>query len=601
MTGKVSRIGWAFDPLPVSGARRGGDPAEHVFRHELDTFVREVVQNANDQRVSEPRVDFTFSSLEGQPLKEFMEALRFDALRPHLLAAPRVRAHVEQLEKLKNLLVLRVADRNTVGLTGGEDDERSHFRALCKDVLVSHKNVESAGGSYGLGKSVLWAFSGLSTVAFNSVPQNSVHSPPRFIARTELPSHRVGDAEFAGPGWMGQLVTRGDRGERAESLWKLTANMVGRDLLIAREQLDTGTSILIVGFREPAADEPSTVAQLEPRMRAACQRWFWPAMNMEKRRLHLSVGDQSVEPSGPFVDAWRARNSHRIELDEPGDVLVRNLPLEIPAARDGSAALNAEVKLIVRLANEAETADVGSVACFRGAGMVVRYFDCRSIAAVGRPFHAVLAAGEGRQPEAPTLADKAVERFLRLAEPPGHDEWGATDAVKEAYQRGYKKAIDQLFDKVKATLRELLAPRSSSGARAPDRLLKRFPFGARGRPGGAPTSFHFSQLDGHRDGDRWVFEGAVSPSAPGGRWSVSVSMFALGDGNSRLDDVAAEGVEFLDGETRASVRVHDGRIVIDVPRGTESVRFRGRSVRLLTEQAMTALDVEITGTREALS
>ena len=52
------------------------------------------------------------------------------------------------------------------------DSGESHFRALCKDVLFSHKRSESAGGSYGLGKSVLWTFSGLTTVIFNSVPKD---------------------------------------------------------------------------------------------------------------------------------------------------------------------------------------------------------------------------------------------------------------------------------------------------------------------------------------------------------------------------------------------------------------------------------------------
>lgn len=42
-------VGWLFDGLPPSGARRGGDPSEYVFRHDIESFVREVVQNANDQ------------------------------------------------------------------------------------------------------------------------------------------------------------------------------------------------------------------------------------------------------------------------------------------------------------------------------------------------------------------------------------------------------------------------------------------------------------------------------------------------------------------------------------------------------------------------
>ena len=40
----IAKVRWVFDPLPASGARRGGDPSEHAFRHDLETFVREVEQ-----------------------------------------------------------------------------------------------------------------------------------------------------------------------------------------------------------------------------------------------------------------------------------------------------------------------------------------------------------------------------------------------------------------------------------------------------------------------------------------------------------------------------------------------------------------------------
>lgn len=600
--------GWEFDALPASGARRGGDPAEHVFKHDLDTFVREVVQNANDQRVSEPRIDFSFREYEGEPLRSFLESLHWRELEPHLRAAAgtpgarRIEATLREAET--RLLALRIVDRGTVGLTGDEDGAGSHFRALCKDTLVSHKSVSSAGGSFGLGKSVLWAFSGLSTVAFNSVPSGlpAGKKPPRFIARVELPSHRVGDQEFSGSGWLGNRATREGR-TRAESIWGLTANSVARDLDLARDHLEPGTSILIVGFREPAEDVSPTSDQLAPRVASAATRWFWPAMSFEGRRLHVTLAGRDLDPAStdvaPFVAAWTNRRTLRTTLDEPGDVVAREIPLEVPPGRDGTPAVKGELRLIVRLApDDAHDPLLGHVACFRGAGMVVKYLDRRALAQAGRPFHAVLAGGEARQPEAPTQVDRAVERFLRLAEPPGHDHWESTNALKETYQRGYAKALDQLTERVNAALRDLLVSKPELGTRAPDRLLKRFPFGARGRPGSAPSSFHFSRLTGERHGAMWRFAGTVRPAESGGRWVVRIGLRALGDGGARLDPLPIAHTT-LDAPRRVTAAIREGAVEIDVPRGIEEVSFVGESAEVPPSMDGAAMDLEVTGAREA--
>src|SRR5690606_5645898 len=158
---------------------------------------------------------------------------------------------------------------------------------------------------------------------------------------------------------------------------------------------------------------------------------------------------------------------------------------EIPAQRANvfespRPATKGTVRLIVRLAHPQEDGQhLNHVAMFRGAGMVVKYLD-RSRFALGRPYHAVLACGLGREPDAPTDEDSAIEAFLRAAEPPGHDEWISTPALKEGWHQGYAKALTQLDNRINETLRELLAPALEHGSAGPDLLRKRFPFGAKG-------------------------------------------------------------------------------------------------------------------------
>jgi hypothetical protein len=605
-----ARPTWVFDPLPASGARRGGDPSEHVFKHDLDTFVREVVQNANDQRVAAPSVDFTLAELSGEGRKSFLDALDYKALEEHLISRPatrdgrRIAARAGQVRQGKTLRVLRVEDRGTVGLTGEEDSGESHFRALCKDVLYTHKRSEGAGGSYGLGKSVLWTFSGLNTVIFNSVPKDVSKGtkPPRLIGRAELPSHSVGRDWFSGPGWFG-VPTRIGSSLRAESVWSLNAGQCARELGIDRKKLDTGTSILILDFREPASEGEATLQELDQQIRNAAARWFWPAMTFEGRALAVSTQEGTpVNPTdhadiAPFVHCYRARRSTRTSLDEPGDVVCRDLDLELPAQRDGARAHGAKVRLIVRLAEEKASGPlVSHVALFRGAGMVVKYWDRSALSAQGSPFHAVLACGEARDPESVTDADRLVEAFLRDAEPPGHDEWESTPGLKDAWERGYAKALQQLTDRVTQALRDLLNPAVTYGTRGPELLQKRFPFGPKGTPGSAPSAFHFSDLRAQLSGDTWQFTGELSPTKGKGRWEALIRLRELGEDGSAVRDIPIARLATTG--TEAQVTVGEGQAHVSVSGGTDVLGFSGESEALLEPpEEMGLLSLEVTGSR----
>ncbi|RMH40925.1 MAG: hypothetical protein D6689_12355 [Deltaproteobacteria bacterium] len=591
---------WVFDALPPSLARRGGEPASHAFRQDIATFVREVLQNANDQAIEFPEVHFRFVELAGGDLADFRDAVRWPELERHLRAAARTRggraiaAALDDIRRRGRLRLLCVEDRNTVGLTGDELHGDSHFRALCKDTLYSHKRSDGAGGSYGLGKSVLWAFSGLSTVLFNS--NLSEHAPgqrsPRLIGRAELPSHEVQEGTrrwYSGPGWFGRPVAAAE-GMRAESVWGQPAGRLAERLHLARGD-HTGTSLLILGFRDPTSDDEPDIETLAARIRDATVREFWPALTMPGRPLVVWVvtpaggrliSARDLAPVEPFVDCYRGRHSDRDAVDEPGDVAVRDIPIDVPARRDGARAVRGHVRLCVRLAREDREgrADplLGHVAWFRGPGMVVRYWDRRSLALGARPYHAVLACGEAREPEEPTDADRAVERFLRAAEPPGHDDWTTTAALKAEYKRGYAKALAAMKAQVSAALRELVVPRPRQGTTGPDRLRRRFPIGRAGGAGGGASAFRFSGLSARFEGGRWRFAGAVAPAQPMQRWECSIRLFERGEDGSAAMDVPIERIDDCAGAT--SVDIHAGVARVVAADGAREVAFSGRSATL---------------------
>src|SRR2546428_2283375 len=90
-----SRVGWKFAESDPTAPRFGGDPAEFALRPNLDTFVREVLQNSNDQQLEEStpvEVRFKIDPVSGATLKKFFETFRWSELRGHLKAVPAKRA-----------------------------------------------------------------------------------------------------------------------------------------------------------------------------------------------------------------------------------------------------------------------------------------------------------------------------------------------------------------------------------------------------------------------------------------------------------------------------------------------------------------------------
>ena len=603
-------VHWVFDELPPSGARRGGDPSEHAFKHDVETLVREVVQIANDQALGFPAISFRVRELRGEALSRFYDAIDWYTLSPHLRAAAAARggrplaSYLRTLDTSGRLLLLQIEDRNTVGLTGDESEGDSHFRALCKDTLYSHKQGEGAGGSYGLGKSVLWSFSGLSTVLFNSVlfedPDGCIS--PRLIGRAELPSHKGGRGApgwFTGSGWFGRVGTA-ERGERAESVWGTQAALLAGALHLDRPAR-SGTSILIVGFRDPASDADDGVEPLGQRIKQAATRFFWPAMSMETRRLRVTVahdgGEQVIMPEddeliAPFLECYRRRSEAGDDLSQAGDVALRTIAIDLPDEREGEPGGTAEVDLLVRLCDDHSPHPLaGHVALFRGPGMVVRYWDRSSLALGMRPFHALLVCGHARNPREPGEADRKLERFLRAAEPPGHDDWESTPALKQQYKRGYARALGRLKDQVTEALRALLVARPSIGSRGPDRLQRRFPIGARGGRGGESSAFHFTRLAARFESARWHFAGAIRAEQTGQGWRAELGLCELGEGGEPLDRIAIERLE-LGGEL-ARVQLEGGNARLEVPAELEELSFSGYSVQRPSSDEPSELGLEI--------
>lgn len=381
-------VNWFFFSGGPGAPRYGDDPTKHAVDHDSEAFVREVLQNANDQGLpnDDPvEVTFRFVTLTGNEKEEFLDGLGWDdGLNERMRAVADThngRRYERVVERARDpdteLRLLVVEDRNTTGLTGSWDED-SNYAALVRDELYSSKQDDTAGGSYGLGKSVLWTFSGASTVVFNSHLAHGVRKDdsPRLIARSKFPTHQLPEdnTTYQGAGWLCQTIETDD-GPRPESLWGENASRLAEQLYVERPAV-SGTSAMVVEFQDPTRDERPDVEDLAQEFVDASVKYFWPAIYRGDLEITVETPDEtlmadveSVPAIRPFVEAYDERTTDAQTLVDPGDVAGLDIPVKIPPRADGDETPDGSVRLSARLASPADDDSyLNNVALFRGQG-----------------------------------------------------------------------------------------------------------------------------------------------------------------------------------------------------------------------------------------
>lgn len=607
--------GWGFTTSSPTDARYGDDVAKYAMsdgNQGIKTFVREVLQNSNDAQLDndEPaQVTFRLKTLEGDELEEYLEALDGPTWSDHAKMAASTESgnHIEEamrrIRDEQSLRILTIEDQNTEGLLGAETADESNFTALVRDVLFSSKSGETAGGSYGLGKAVLWLFSGLSMVMFNSTlsrPDPREESP-RLVGRTRLPTHKSedGDTVYQGHGWFGEKPggTDSDEGSgRPESVWGDTADDLAESLHLTRPD-QSGTSIQVVDFRVPTAEERLADDKLAKQITQKAIEWFWPAIFRDNLEVTVETEDETYEATleanqqyEPFSACLEDREQTVEELNEPGDVVESTINIDVPEKTDGTTGTNGDLSLIVRRASSDEPDKQNSVAFVRGAGMVVEYYDRDRIVVGNEDFHAALLGGKARvwgTDSEPTDDDTTVEEFLTAAEPPRHDEWIRTETLANTYSRGFRKAVEGIKSDVTDRLRTLVAPNVDRGTAGPERLGNRFRIGNKSRDGPStresPSSRRVSgetSISFDKQFDHWAFQGEVEPiDGDSEIREVTVSLVRMGEARATNDRLSVETISATTPDVSVSLGdkagAQVGKLIPNNP--TKSVGFEGYS------------------------
>jgi hypothetical protein len=594
---------WIFDPVPPSGKRTGGDPAEYSFRAKIDTLVRDVVQNSLDARIEgqTAQVAFRIIDLDGEYRTAFLAAIDWDGLEDNLAAVPEKRGGLAILRARESLAtsglrLLVIEDRGTRGLEGPEervnDEEPNPYCALVKDDLYSDKDDSSAGGSFGLGKSVLWAFSGLKTVLFSSIPRNPPESKSglRLVGKASLPWHETADdGPCAGSGWFGTPVHPNTDQRRAESVWGRDAERVAAACLCARDEGATGLTEVIVGFAEPG-EEDRDVASLVKDINDAALESFWPAIAEHRLAVEIEALTNDTVTQRLMVDPWttpgylqlsqvlakfrRGELSTRSQL-QPGEECVFWIGLEVPERTLDPLHpdLTSPVALLVRVLADGEDAGaaMNRVARFRGRGMIIRSDQQPHFTLGARTFLAAVLAGEaagsGRE-------FTCAEQFLRAAEPPAHDEWvHDTRQIKQHYKSwGTRTKLAHFDTAIRDAIARLVAKPREPGGSLPKALLRFLRFGG----GGGGGSERFLSVTRQRaevvDG-KWSFGFHCRRIRPGDEpWIVIVKLkYGRDGGGSDL----LKAIGKIVAADATSIEIRNGKAVLEFPPGITAVTVEG--------------------------
>lgn len=455
---------------------------------DLEIFVREVLQNSLDNRdpVQSVRVDFRLKYLTGDRKEQFLHTIRFPEIAGRIKAIREYdkgpSRHVDfqdpaaALDKTYVLKLLYIEDFGTRGLIGPEHSfeiarfPKPHcFIGLCRNVGDSQKAGSTAGGIYGLGKTVLWKHTPWKMVFFHSrmqTPYTFLHSHSerwtRFFGHVRLTGHHMGDVAFTGDGYWG---TR--KGQVTWSLMDEDAERCARDFgMTFREKAEAGTSILIVDFQDPDAEETPTEAETLQRIREAAENYYWPALTEGLLTVRTRV-------DGPGESQWQTREvidipqlapflktyiAARSGMDRAG-IFRQEIPVHIPKGPNaGQEKGKSSVLLATSVVDEIPPGAGryrNRTALIRGSGMVVGYKNFARSTPGGNDFFSIVLGGRSCPEEAVEIETRdRCEQFLAYSEPVTHDDWTLnSENLKKWY--GSKAELRRLLDEIKKAIAEV--------------------------------------------------------------------------------------------------------------------------------------------------
>jgi hypothetical protein len=395
---------------PVQGLN---DAGVENFQGAIDVFLsRECGQNTGDapgDGVQTVRLEFDRITMHAKDIPAFprlSETLKACQKRWH--TKEKEREFFEQAVALAakdDIAVLKISDYGTTGLTGNDTDEQGRWFALVKSQGVSNKD-DTAGGSFGIGKSSPFAASRFRTVFYGTRTESGEEA---LQGVSRLVTHQdAGGRLTQGVGFTGEYDASG--GEDGEPLFR--AIRKGSEIPPAFRRKSAGTDIWVIGYRSG----PEWSADL---IRSILTN-FWPAIF--HGTIQFRVGKQEINKENLADLISRHVGQEDFEAHHFYKAILRQ-PVTRKLKHVGSCTLYLT----------ADAPDLPRRICMvRQTGMRIYDYQPKSCRV---PFSGLFIC-----------ADPEGNKLLRKMEPPKHDEWDP----KRIEGPDGKRAIDE----IKAWIRE---------------------------------------------------------------------------------------------------------------------------------------------------
>ncbi|WP_459040897.1 hypothetical protein [Stenotrophomonas sp. PSU-St19] len=399
----------------------------------LQTLVRESLQNVIDATLPgrSPEARIRLRKLRDTE----RNALSNSVLAQMPAGGPSEQILSDSLEK-PELWVFEIADFGTVGLSGPVEadvapsgEERANFVNFLKNVGAA-RDSHQGGGTYGYGKSSLYAMSSCSLVLVDSQTFNE-GKPVRRLMACHLgeafdASVGTGIRRFTGRHWWG-MPAGSDSVAPATGAHAL--DLSGELGMFSRSEADSGTSIVIV---DPELEVSST-QELGRELITCVLLNFWPRMSdstAADRRLTVSIEidgqplDVPAPEAFPPLDLFcRALADIRSNAGSLKDVRSQR-----PAKALGKLAfapgVAAQRHPLASSNGEDILAGASHIALMRPVELVVKYLR-------GAPYPDSLHEWAG---VFVCSAESEVEEAFAQAEPPTHDDWAPDNLPKGKQQ-----------------------------------------------------------------------------------------------------------------------------------------------------------------------
>lgn len=438
----MGKVCWDFPLLGTGSLSGSNDAAITMFKGSgiMDGLAREVCQNSLDARDpdingNEPvKVKFKLFELQKDSFPmfaEFAEAIKgaYDYWNNSPVKTQKIMDFLDTVSKylsMDKIPVLIMSDYNTIGLNGinPASGETSYWELLVNTEGISIKQNQNSAGSFGIGKNAPFAYSGLSTVFYNTFAKDGGRA---FEGVTHLvttqkeykgnmrPTHPSGKYLYLEDEYTGRPILPKDHCTLAE--------------IQEFNRTATGTDVAIFGFKTEEYDN-----------------WEEAVATAVLKNFILAVKDGKLE-----VEIESPSKSFFISKDTLEELLYKRFKDYVPL-KWTRQIIETVKKSEPQYATIAEKDDLSiyvryddgysaSLSRFRSTGMLI------NTTTESLPHYSVVIIVND-------VGEMTLSKTLREAEPPQHTEWKAKNITDNRtlhnlaakYIRNITKAVQKVLD-----------------------------------------------------------------------------------------------------------------------------------------------------------